>query len=129
MLLGEGEGTSGRQKVTEHAGKYTAIVTVALLGSVGCRLDELPLLLVGQRAALLGQMLVLQVPHQPLEVAIAAAGHGVVELDALLGHVDDGDGPVHAGDVDCGIEFAGGNIGRIGNVDLQGWVRSMAMAW
>ena len=124
MLLRKGEGTIGGQKVAKHAGKHTAIVSIALLGGVGGRLDELPLVGIGQRTALLGHVLVLEVLHQPLEIPIAAAGHGIVELNALLGHVDDGDGPVHAGHVDCGIGFTSEEKVGMDDVDL-GWVRCL----
>lgn len=110
----------GRQKVAKHAGKDTAIVSVALLGSIGGRLDELPLIGIGQRTALLGHVLVLEVLHQPLEVPIAAAGHGIVELNALLGHVNDGDGPVHAGYVDCWVGFTSEKLVGMDDVDF-GW--------
>ena len=99
VLLGDGERIINRQKVAKQARVYPTVESVELLGSVGGGLDKLPILLVGQRAALPGQMLVLQVAHQPLEVAVAAAGQGVVELDALLGHVNDGGGPVHVRDI------------------------------
>ena len=118
VLLGEGEGTVRGQKVAEHAREDAAVEAIALLGGVGRALDQLPLVLVGQRAALLGLVLVPEVLHQPLEVAIAVAGHGIVELDALLGHVDDRDGPVHAGHVNCGVELPGKKVIGIGNVDF-----------
>ena len=105
MLLGEGEGTIGGQKVAKHACEDTAIVPIALLRSVGGALDELPLIGIGQRTALLGQMLVLEVLHQTLQVPIATSRHGIIKLNALLGHVDDDDGPMHAGYVDCRIKF------------------------
>jgi len=95
VLLSKDEGAVLAEKVAKHAGKDTAVESIVLVGRVTGAGDEFPFVQVGERAAFLVLVFVLQVAKEVAEVLFATSAHAVVKLNALELHENDGADPVH----------------------------------